>query len=506
MKIIKEASFKSGSASKVLKKVLVVIGKRVGVTFALSPIPWGYKNAFGYFEGYYAFYGNNTAALRVNFEIGKSDKILSVDWFETLTKKPKFTIELNGLNIVEVVDTITSVMDGTYQTRAEMTESVELAERYTTKDAVEDWFMEDPNILRDMQSGRMTWTDVWEKFEAFVQTKDLRVPAKDTAIWNIKQHVKNNRITINVKSARVSAGVTETPVVTDTDSAEQFGVAVIENVHLKKFGMMESNLRMIGAQNDMINSLLIYGQAGIGKSHMVKKVFKDMGLTVGRDYVIKSGGIAGKTGLRQLLWDYREGYIIVLDDNDAILKNQDGQNMLKAALQDSDRVISYTQARRVTSESVINEDLDLSDDDFAGDPPEGFEDRPMVQRSDPNGTGPIPDDFEFKSKMVFISNLMDFPAAIKSRCISVKIDMTVDQTLELIKANLTGVMAQHTEITIDMKMEVFEFLVDNARSIQTIDYRQFGFAMIPYMGIVLAGGNPTTDTSWQDSVLIQMTS
>jgi len=244
---------------------------------------------------------------------------------------------------------------------------------------------------------------------------------------------------------------------------------------------------------------------------MIKRVFEDMGLQAEKDYIIRSGAISGFTGLRQLLWDYREGFILVLDDNDQILKNENAANMLKAALQLGDRTISYTRARSQTeSFNVTKDGIKLTEEDselslpadFAGDPPDNYLDRELLRQSDPNASGPIPDSFEFQSKMIFVSNLLKFPAAIKSRCIAIKIDMTVEQTLDLIGSKLDGVFSQFDQVTKEMKEVVFKFILKHAKNLDSIDFRQFQFALVMFMGVIEAGKDPMTDTSWQDWVLI----
>lgn len=79
----------------------------------------------------------------------------------------------------------------------------------------------------------------------------------------------------------------------------------------------------------------------------VKQILKEEGVW-DAEVIYKSGSIAGFTGLRQLLWDYRKGKIIVLDDNDSILAVPAAANLLKAALNGDPeaRIVSYTKARR----------------------------------------------------------------------------------------------------------------------------------------------------------------
>lgn len=533
--IMQEAAFKAGSAGKVIGLVLKVLSKRLSTQFKLSPIPWTYKSTDGQFEGYYAFFGNMNSSIRLNFLLGKSDKIVSVDYFEAATQTPKLSIDLNGINIVQVIDVVVGVIDGTYNAQLEdyMMDEMPLEEaRVSVKDMVFEWV--GSIDASDLTSGRKNWGELYSSFSQYADSQRWRVPAMNGFKWGVKEYATEFNLRTNILSPRVRRGAPETAVVVDTASQRQFTTLTVENEHLKKFDMLETYVRMIGRQSNKLNAMIIYGQAGIGKTTMVKNVFKDMGLTAGVDYVIKSGSISGKTGLRQLLWDYREDMIIVLDDNDGILKNMDAVNMLKPALQDKDRIVSMTKAKSTgrarpaaarSEESVNEETIDLTSMDSDAGIDRARLDQQELDRAEREAAAeaeriereaeeererianqPIPDDFEFKSKMIFVSNLMDFPAALKSRSIAIKIDMSVEQTMDLIKTNLDKVMSEFDEITIEMKQDVFNFISEIAGSLESMDFRQFQFALIPYMAIVEDGGNPRTDTSWQDWAIIQLTS
>ncbi len=115
-----------------------------------------------------------------------------------------------------------------------------------------------------------------------------------------------------------------------------------------KGAMYENILRRMAKGDPGIVSLFIYGSPGLGKTFIAKKILREEGVWEST-VVYKSGAIAGFTGLLQLLWDNRQGKIIVLDDNDAILVgNINAANMLKACLNTDpdDRVVSYTKLRR----------------------------------------------------------------------------------------------------------------------------------------------------------------
>jgi hypothetical protein len=146
----------------------------------------------------------------------------------------------------------------------------------------------------------------------------------------------------------------------------------------------------------IVRGLIVTGPPGIGKSFGVEQII-DQAVTLqkmGQNENAKFGvekGAASPIGLFQLLHEYSEkGSLLVLDDSDTILYDETSLNLLKAALDSG-------KSRRLSwrSESRVLEN--------AG----------------------IPESFEFKGSIIFITNL-DFEAtrgkigqhlnAIMSRC------------------------------------------------------------------------------------------
>lgn len=166
---------------------------------------------------------------------------------------------------------------------------------------------------------------------------------------------------------------------------------------------------------DMVNmlikgdqpSVVITGPGGLGKSFTVmdtlaKKGFKDItlldafeiGSTINRKksfQLIK--GYSTPKGLYRALFENQEG-VIVFDDCDSVLKDPVSLNLLKGALD------SY-------SKRIISWRADLRDED-------------------------LPQSFEFKGRIVFISNLSSstIDQAIITRSMAVDLSMTTEQKVE----------------------------------------------------------------------------
>lgn len=118
-----------------------------------------------------------------------------------------------------------------------------------------------------------------------------------------------------------------------------------------------------------LRSLIVSGAPGTGKSHTIKSLLRQAHERNGIQYVVVSGTITG-INLYKLLYKYRqEKQIILMDDCDSVYDDEDGMNVLKAALDTTDdRHISW-----------LSEAVTLKADN-------------------------IPTEFEYKGSMQFITN------------------------------------------------------------------------------------------------------
>ncbi|MCA1800082.1 MAG: hypothetical protein LC650_02165 [Actinobacteria bacterium] len=143
---------------------------------------------------------------------------------------------------------------------------------------------------------------------------------------------------------------------------------------VEKFEELEVILRRMANGDENLWALFVYGSPGVGKSFSMKKVFEEEAAGLKRNnitVVTKTGGIAGSTGLLQLLYDHKKGYVLILDDNDKILSDQTAANYLKGALNTDieDRHVTYSIADRSAlfaqdDEEDEDYEMDIEDDDI----------------------------------------------------------------------------------------------------------------------------------------------
>ena len=172
----------------------------------------------------------------------------------------------------------------------------------------------------------------------------------------------------------------------------------------QRFGFLSDMIVML-AKGDQ-PSVVVTGPGGLGKSHTVTTALRnaglkdlsvldeyDVGAPVPKNAFIVIKGYSTPKGLYRTLYENRNS-VIVFDDCDSVLKDAVSLNLLKGALD------SY-------SKRIISWRADIKDED-------------------------LPTSFEFKGRVVFISNMSSnqLDQAIISRSMSVDVTMTKEQKVE----------------------------------------------------------------------------
>ena len=188
------------------------------------------------------------------------------------------------------------------------------------------------------------------------------------------------------------------------------------------------------------NSLFITGRAGTGKTYNVEKALKDEGLEQDEDYMIIAGAVSVIMMYKKMFQFKKK--TLVFDDCDAVFRDENGRNMLKAAL-DTKKVRRISYLKKV----------------------KGFFD-PKEFENDTEGmfnaieSGEVPTYFDFEGRVIFISNLSkqkaDPDGAIRSRSILIDVnpdDATLMKRLEVLLPHL-----EPRDMPIEEKKEIYEFM------------------------------------------------
>ena len=202
----------------------------------------------------------------------------------------------------------------------------------------------------------------------------------------------------------------------------------------------------------VVRGMVVTGPPGVGKSFGVEKVLKEAGIMkkLSQDSLRRFGvekGAATPIGLYQLLYDYSaSGSVLVLDDCDSVLYDELSLNLLKAALDSSPK---RTLSWRSESRALAN-----------------------------NG---VPDTFEFKGSIIFITNvkfertrgkLKDHLDAIMSRChyLDLTLDTMRDKFLRCKQIVADGMLNEY-KFGEDEQKDLMDYIYTNKNKLREMSLR-----------------------------------
>lgn len=222
-------------------------------------------------------------------------------------------------------------------------------------------------------------------------------------------------------------------------------------------------------------SLLVSGGAGSGKSFLItQKLEEDLG-PEGENWVL----IKGKTstlGMYGALFVNRNK-VVVFDDCDSVFANDDSINILKAALDSSaKRVVSWISKATISTAKM---DANQIEELFSNIDSAMAEGLPDVK---------FPDKFEFKGKVIFISNIpaAKLDDAIKSRSFVIDINLDKDEMLQRMSQILPFLCKGSS---MEDKKEVLQFMMQAEALNGKVNMRTFVNAVR-----IKESGNPRWQT------------
>lgn len=242
---------------------------------------------------------------------------------------------------------------------------------------------------------------------------------------------------------------------------------IIERLR-RRFDVLKSMTHAV--KTGTVRAMIVTGPPGVGKSFGIHEVLSkdDLFDTLAErapKYEFVKGAMSA-LGLYAKLHEYSEaGNVIVFDDCDSILLDELSLNILKAALDSSKRrYISWnTDSRMLKKEG-------------------------------------IPDRFEFKAGVIFITNiqfsnirskkLQDHLAALESRCHFIDLQMSTQREKILrIRQIVKDGMLDDYNLNEHQKNEVVEFVADNVSKLRELSLRTV---------LKLADLRKSFEHTWQD--------
>jgi hypothetical protein len=467
-KRLKEAAFRAGMASKMIDKIASILSKRTGFKIGISSIAIPMKIEGKTYDTYFGYISPNRA-FRLNFLKGKSDLLESIDFYDSNTDDyPTERLDLNGFNIVQVIDQVADYITGEFERYDESVKVKKTAlkeARLSLKDMATQWLTDNPNYLKDIQSSRFDYDKMTRPFLDYIGVTFNSRKGKITAgalQWNVQQAVSENpQFGVNpstVPSISVSPA-SSNEVILPTKELQEIWDSVQDISPKQIMQTLEDDTRRIAQGDKLLPGLLVYGKPGTGKTQTIREVLKEEGIKP----VIIDEKLSAYSRVLWALYEYRTNEVIIIDDNDSIFDNEDNVNLLK-------KVLDMKPVRRVE----INQPVKI------------FGSQNVVDES-----------FDFDSKLIFISNKVQMDSAIKSRLSGVmhEINFTKEEMLELIKENLFNLYKDISSITDQMRKDVYDFVEAIMPGVNDIDYRAFNFCLT-YCHAARQAGSP--DRVWQE--------
>jgi len=433
-----QEAFRADQANKLIDKLINVMRRQIKKPIMHTSIEQSYINKEGKFKGFLAYIPTMKLFFRINFKLAASDEIVSLDFYQDITqfKKgyPSYTVDVTGLNVIQILDVfednIEDIKSGNITFEDDFAhdiafgESVEKISERSTIDRQQQlfsmWVEEDKEAIKKLSTMRMA--DVYADF--------LGADKYNAEISNLPAFVKLAKKLLFSKGMtnptwRTRRKIGREKNVEDQSKADELA-DIVENMAWEdKFEMLGNAVEAVA--NGLKQSLIVYGQSGVGKSEEVYAKLAELGV----DYKLYKGGIKSEEDLWSILKKYNDNALLVFDDLDTMLtkKSQNMTNILKAALENK-------PTREITWKDKI---------------------------------------LTFSSGIIFISNLRNFDDAILNRSLAVRIDLTNEQMLNRIDAILEK---YHPEISMDVKKQALSYSKELVGGVANFSIRTYENVLI----------------------------
>lgn len=469
-----------------------------GIFFNTNPYAFQLEDGRDY-TGYYGYNQNKNLFFRVNLPLVRDNNFVShIDFFTNIFNRvPDYSIIPLESTISNIVIIITKGEKTPFLPIFKESSSLVLHRR---EQLFRFWVEENPKAKDTSFLTSHTIEDVYTK--SFLLIKENKeVPL---AWFRTKYKEYLISLGIQLKRGRKTGGKRERIIADPSRRAELLD---------KREGFdFEKNLLALrgytkGIIEGNINSLLVYGPPGVGKSHIVKTVINESDLIPRKDYIEYSGGVNDAKALVNILFNHggaKDGKPkLILFDDFSIPRDKVSIDILAQAMDTNPlkspyitygdkKVINDWEKIRVLLDNERNAWIDKYIKANGSKPTKkelrDYENKQMDKPSIKNKTPPA---FPFEGRIIIITNDVNINPKLLSRTLKILIDPTNQEILNSIKKDNFS-----SEIDRKTKKEVFAVLDYVSSGVKAIDYRDFILAVQIYQTLSPLGGD-----IWKEKVI-----
>ena len=515
--LLYEAKISEGAVEKVLAILIKMMVKRFGKMYR-----YGGEGGFMSFDDKgskgFLYFTSKAKAIRFNYTTGNFVSASIWKKFK-LGQKADFTVNFEGLNLLQIIGKIMDIFENPKTTEEEVipmpesrffneTEILTEARRATPEefhqiivkglDAGENpekllWNrisdiavaagIQVPTVIKTMKTGgkgiSTTYSVVPKGKDATATLDDPQSKPLNNNTYYIKVTAQDNltKKFLSVKDDQEAQNITNKIQDMINNPSQEVVKQEMKDPNAL-FGIMADLTKLVIRKSR--NALLVFGGGGVGKTHTILETLKEAGLVQNKDWFKISGKVT-TASLYQSLFLHREGAILLFDDTDDIWRSEESANILKAALDSYDkRNISWYSNRTANVSRMSDEEkaeynkkaektlLSFGDDTKVDDNGKEIKDKVFK----------LPSEFEYKGRILFISNLKkdDFDPAVLTRCAKIDMTLTPEQVFHRMETLIDNIGDPSVER--DAKIEILQFLKDKFKQ-GTLDnptFRTFGAA------------------------------
>jgi hypothetical protein len=355
-----------------------------------------------------------------------------------------FTLKLNGYNILKTLDMIIDAVKNPVNFVKSMQESINEKIENKLEDFtswVKSEFIKDDYLVN---TKKLT---LYSDFDKFAKTNSKVTPSLPTFNLILKEYLLSKGLVQKYDRVRIVKAATSEKRIISNELKELINF-VDDNMNTND---IEDDLETLKADIKMvagnINSngksvLVVFGDAGIGKSETVYSTVKQLGVP----YAYTRITVKSQADFYKLLY-VNNSKLIIIDDSNEILKKGSKFAMQLLALGDT---------------SLVNRRLSYVD----------VKDKDIKSETNPNGK--IPQSFTFSGGLVFLTNapLTKLDNALISRAIMCKVEASNEGIISSIKSKLTQF---YPEVDLKIKEQAIDFIeqLTNANMIKKLDFRVY---------------------------------